>query len=87
MKKRFKEEQIIRCLKEQESGVKVDDICRKYGIGNSTFYAWKSKFGGMEVSEVKRLRAVEDENRRLKHLVAELTLDNQALKLINEKKW
>jgi putative transposase len=87
MKKRLTEEQIIRCLREQESGVKVDDICRKHGIGTSTFYTWKSKFGGMEVSEVKRLRAIEDENRRLKQLVAELTLDIQALKLLNEKKW
>ena len=87
MKKRFSEEQIIKCLKEQESGIRVDDICRKYGISSATFYTWKSKFGGLELSEMKRLRGLEEENRRLKQIVADLTLDNHALKYINEKKW
>lgn len=68
MKKRFTEEQIIRVIKEQENGASVDEICRRHGIGNSTFYKWKSKFGGMEVSEAKRLRELEAENRKLKHL-------------------
>lgn len=84
---RFTEEQIIGILKRQEAGVKLADICREYGISTGTFYKWKSKFGGMEVSDAKRLRGLEDENRRLKQLVADLTLDNQALKHVVEKKW
>ena len=87
MKKRFTEEQIIRVLKEHESGVKVDDICRNHGIGNSTFYKWKSKYGGMEVSEAKRLRELEAENNKLKRLLADSMLDNAALKEIVSKKW
>lgn len=86
-KSRFTEEQIITILKKQEAGVKLADICREHGISTGTFYQWKSKFGGMEVSDAKKLRALEDENRRLKHLVADLTLDNQALKYVVEKKW
>ncbi len=84
---RFSEEQIIGFLKKQEAGVKTADICREAGISQGTFYKWKSKFGGMEVSEAKRLKGLEDENRRLKQLVADLTLDNQALKYVVEKKW
>ena len=87
MKKRFTEEQIIRVIKEQESGTSVDDICRRHGIANSTFYKWKSKFGGMEVSEAKRLKELEAENRKLKHLLADAMLDNSAHKEIVSKKW
>lgn len=87
MKKRFTEEQIIRVLNEHDAGAKVDDICRQHGIGNSTFYKWKSKFGGMDVSDAKRLRELESENRKLKHLLADSMLDNAALKEIVSKKW
>jgi putative transposase len=88
MKKiRFSEEQIIAVLKEAEAGIKVQDLCRKHGISDVTFYKWRSKYGGLEISEARRLKALEDENRRLKHLVADLTLDNQALKLVVSKKW
>ena len=87
MKKRFTEEQIIRVIKEQESGTSVDDICRRHGIANSTFYKWKSKFGGMELSEAKRLKELEAENRKLKHLLADAMLDNSALKEVVSKKW
>ena len=80
--KRFTEEQIIRILKEQENGIKVRDIIRKYGIAEQTFYRWKSKYGGMELNEARRLKLLEDENRRLKRMVADLTLDNDALKTI-----
>jgi putative transposase len=85
MKKRFTEEQIIGILKQQEKGAKVADLCRQYNICEQTFYKWKSKYGGMEASEAKKLKQLEDENRRLKQLVADLTLDNQALKWIIEK--
>jgi putative transposase len=85
MKKRFTEEQIIGILKTHETGGTVMEICRKHGICEQTFYRWKSKFGGMEASDAKKLRQLEDENRRLKQLVGELTLDNQALKWIVEK--
>lgn len=87
MKKRHTEEQIIRVLKESEAGAKTDELCRRHGISQQTFYKWKSKFGGMEVSEARRLRGLEDENRRLKQIVADLTLDNQALKAINAKNF
>ena len=87
MKKRFTEEQIIRILQEAESGMKVMDVCRKHGISDATYYNWKSKYGGMTVSDAKKLKALEDENRRLKHIVADLTLDNQALKAVVEKKF
>jgi putative transposase len=86
-KSRYSEEQIIAVLKEAEAGVKVQDLCRKHGISDVTFYKWRSKYGGMEVSEARRLKVLEDENRRLKSLVADLTLDNQALKLVVSKKW
>ena len=84
---RFSEEQIISMLKEQEAGVKTADVCRKYGISEATFYKYKAKFGGMEVSDAKRLKALEDENARLKKLLAEAMLDNAVLKDINSKKW
>jgi len=87
MKKRFTEEQIIRVLKEHESGAKVDDLCRKYGIGSSTFYKWKSKYGGLEVSEAKRLKELEVENTKLKKLLADTMLDKAALEEIVSKKW
>lgn len=86
-KKRYTEEQIIRVLKEVETGVAVTEVCRKYGVSEPTVYNWKAKYGGLEISELRRLKALEDENRRLKHLVADLTLDNQALKAINSKNW
>jgi putative transposase len=78
--KRFTPEQIIRIIKESEMGVKNVDICRKYGISEQTFYNWKSKYGGMEVSDAMRLKVLEDENRKLKGLVADLSLDNKILK-------
>jgi putative transposase len=86
-KSRFSEEQIINILKEKEAGAKLADLCRRHGISEQTFHRWKAKFGGMEVNEARRLKQLEDENRRLKHLVADLTLDNQALKAIAAKKW
>lgn len=86
-KSRYNEEQIIAVLKEADAGMKVQDLCRKHGISDVTFYKWRSKYGGLDVSEARRLKALEDENRRLKSLVADLTLDNQALKLVVSKKW
>ncbi len=86
-KSRFNEEQIIKILKEREAGAKLADICRRYGISEPTFYSWKAKLGGMDVNEARRLKQLEDENRRLKHLVADLTLDNQALKFVIAKKY
>lgn len=86
-RKRFTEEQIIAVLKEHELGAKTADLCRKHGISEATFYNWKSKFGGMDVSEARRLKAVEDENRKLKKLLAESMLDNAALKDLLSKKW
>jgi putative transposase len=86
-KSRFSEEQIIKILKEQDAGGKLADICRRHGISEQTFHRWKAKFGGLDVNEARRLKQLEDENRRLKHLVADLTLDNQALKAITAKKW
>ena len=79
-KARFTEEQIIGILKEHDAGAKVEDLCRRHGVSGATFYKWKAKFGGMEASDAKRLRALEDENRRLKKLLAEQMLDNSALK-------
>ena len=84
---RFTEEQIIGVLKEAEAGMKVGETCRKHGISDATYYKWKAKYGGLEVSEARRLRQLEDENRRLKHIVADLTLDNQALKTVLAKKF
>ena len=84
---RFTEEQIIGVLKEAEAGMKRAEVCRKHGISDATYYKWKAKYGGLEVSEARRLRQLEDENRRLKHLVADLTLDNQALKTVLAKKF
>ena len=84
---RYTEEQIIGILKQAESGVRIPDLCRQQGISEGTLYRWKSKYGGMDVNEAKRLRQLEDENRRLKHLVADLTLDVQALKGVLAKKF
>ena len=84
---RFKEEQIISILREQESGMKTADVCRKHGVSSATFYKWKAKYGGLEVSDARRLKALEDENRRLKKLLAESMLDNAILKEISTKKW
>jgi len=84
---RFTEDQIIGVLKEAEAGGKTSDLLRKHGISEQTLYRWKAKYGGMTVSEARRLKVLEDENRRLKHLVADLTLDNQALKAVVGKKW
>ncbi|MEN9805545.1 MAG: transposase [Burkholderiales bacterium] len=84
---RFTEEQIIAILREQESGAKTADVCRRHGVSSATFYAWKAKFGGMEPSEARRLKALEDENARLKRLLAEAMLDNRALKDLLSKKW
>jgi putative transposase len=86
-KSRFTEEQIIGVLKAADAGQPVKDLCRKHGISEQTYYRWKAKYGGMEVSDARRLRALEDENRRLKTVVADLTLDNQMLKSVLAKKW
>lgn len=85
--KRFTEEQIIGALKEAEAGMPIADLSRKYGVHQTTFYNWKAKYGGLTVSEARRLKALEDENRRLKSIVADLTLDNQALKGIVSKNF
>ncbi len=87
MKKRFTEEQIIQVLKEHESGSGTGDLCRRHGISPATFYKWKAKFGGMEVSDARRLRVLESENTRLKRMVADLHLDIDILKDVNSKKW
>ena len=84
---RFTEEQIIGVLREQEAGTKVADLCRKHGISEPTFYAWKSKFGGMSVPDARRLKQLEEENARLKKLLAEAMLDNAVLKDITARKW
>ena len=85
--KRFSEDQIIGVLKESEAGTPTKELCRRVGITVTTFYRWKAKFGGMEVSDARRLRQLEDENRKLKHIVADLTLDVAALRGVLSKKW
>ena len=84
---RFTEEQFIGILKEHEAGVPVADLCRKHGVSDASIYKWKAKFGGMDVSEAKRLRSLEDENAKLKRLLADAMLDNVALKDLLGKKW
>lgn len=86
-KSRFSDEQIIAILREQEGGRPTAEVCRKHGVSGATFYKWKSKFGGMDVSDAKRLRSLEDENAKLKKLLAETMLDNAILKDINSRKW
>ena len=87
MKRRFSEEQIIPLLKQHEAGVAVADLCREHNVSSATFYKWKAKYGGMDVSEAKRLRQLEEENAKLKRIVADLTLDNVALKDVLSKNW
>lgn len=84
---RFTEEQIIGMLKEHEAGMKMVDVCRKHGLSEATFYKYKAKYGGMDVSEARRLKALEEENTRLKKLLAEAMLDNAILKDVAAKKW
>ena len=85
-KSRYSETQIVKILKEVESGKRVKDVCREYGISDATYYNWKAKYGGMEASEIKRLKDLEDENRRLKQMYADLSLEHTILKDIVEKK-
>jgi putative transposase len=84
---RFTEEQIIGILREQEAGVATAEVCRCHGVSSATFYKWKAKFGGMDVSEARRLKALEDENAKLKRMLADSMLDNVALKDLLGKKW
>ena len=84
---RFSEEQIISILKEQENGLSTKDVCRRHGMSSATFYKWKSKFGGLDVSDARRLKSLEIENHRLKKLLAEQMLDNAMLKNVVSKKW
>lgn len=86
-RRRYSEEQIIGILREHEAGAKCADLCRKHGMSEGTFYAWRSKFGGMDVSDAKRLRALEDENAKLKKLLAEQMLDATAMRELLAKKW
>ncbi|HUU00136.1 MAG TPA: transposase [Myxococcota bacterium] len=79
--------EILKILKEAEAGAKIADLCRKYGFSEQTYYRWKSKYGGMDINEARRLKQLEEENRRLKKAVADLTLDVQILKEINSRKW
>ena len=85
--KKYSEEQIIGALQEVDKGSKVEDVCRRMGVSKVTFYRWKAKFSGMQVSDAKRLRQLEEENRRLKHMVADQALDIQALKAVVRRKW
>ena len=84
---RFTEEQIIKVLKQGEAGTPAKELCRQHGISNATYYKWKSKFGGMDISDARKLRSLEQENSRLKRMIADLMLDNQILKDVNSKKW
>jgi putative transposase len=86
-KKRFSEEQIIRAIKEHEAGARVEDICRKLGISNGTFYNWRSKYAGLEVNEAKRLRELESENAKLKKMLVDKLLEVEAMKDVLSKKW
>ena len=86
-KSRFSEEQITGILREYEAGAKLDELCRRHNVSQTTFYEWRAKYGGMTVSDAKRLKPLEDENRRLKELLAEALLDNKALKGLLEKNW
>ena len=86
-KSRYSEEQIIAVLKEHQAGIPVADLCRKHGISDATFYIWRRKFGGMDVSDARRLKGLEEENRKLKKLLAESMLDQAALKELLTKKW
>jgi len=85
--KRFTLEQIIGILKQAQAGVKVVDLCRTHGISDATFYNWRTKYGGMEVSDAKRLKQLEDENKKLKQMLAETLLENKAIKDVLSKKW
>lgn len=87
MKKRYTEEQVIKAIREHDAGSKIEDICRRLGISQGTFYNWRSKFGGLEVSDAKQLRDLESENNKLKKLLAEKLLENEALKDVVSKKW
>ncbi len=86
-KSRFSEEQIVGVLKEAEAGVPMGDLCRRLGVSTVTLYRWKAKYGGLEVSEARRLRQLEEENQRLKQIVAQQVLDLEALKAVLSKKW
>ena len=85
--KRFTEEQIIGILKQAQAGMKIVDLCRIHGISDATFYNWRTKYGGMEVSDAKRLKELEEENRKLKHMLADTMLENKAIKDVLSKKW
>ena len=85
--KRFTEEQIIGILKQAQAGMKVVDLCRTHGISDATFYNWRTKYGGMEVSDAKRLKVLEDENKKLKQMLADSMLENKAIKDVLSKKW
>lgn len=84
---RHSEEQVIAILKQADGGMKTADLCRQHGITEATYYRWKAKYGGMDVSDAKKLKQLEEENRKLKHVVADLTLDNLALKDVLSKNW
>jgi putative transposase len=86
-KSRFTEEQIVRVLQEQEHGAPLGELCRKHGVSEQTFYRWKRKYGGLEISDARRLKALEEENARLKRLVADQALDNQMLRELLRKNW
>ena len=87
VRKRFTEEQIIAVLREADAGMKTAELCRKYNVSDATVYKWKAQYAGLEVSDLRKLRSLEDENRRLKQIVADLTLDNQALKALSSKNF